>query len=98
MDGSTNAFYDVGAESEGVVVKFGEDVEIIPACLFYTNTPTPKIKIVSVSVGNRVTEIGEYAFCNCVNLTSLKLGNSVSTIGSEAFESCKKLSSITGIE
>ena len=98
LDGSTNAFYDVGAESEGVVVKFGEDVEIIPACLFYTNTPTPKIKIVSVSVGNRVTEIGEYAFCNCVNLTSLKLGNSVSTIGSEAFESCKKLSSITGIE
>ena len=98
LDGSTNAFYDVGAESEGVVVKFGEDVEIIPACLFYTNTPTPKIKIVSVSVGNRVTEIGEYAFCNCVNLTSLKLGNSVSTIGSEAFGSCKKLSSITGIE
>ncbi len=98
LDGSTDAFYDVGAESEGVVVKFGEDVEVIPACLFYTNTPTPKIKIVSVSVGNRVTEIGEYAFCNCVNLTSLKLGNSVSTIGSEAFGSCKKLSSITGIE
>ena len=98
LDWSTNAFYDVGAESEGVVVKFGEDVEIIPACLFYTNTSTPKIKIVSVSVGNRVTEIGKYAFCNCVNLTSLKLGNSVSTIGSEAFGSCKKLSSITGIE
>ena len=77
LDWSTNAFYDVGAESEGVVVKFGEDVEIIPACLFYTNTSTPKIKIVSVSVGNRVTEIGKYAFCNCVNLTSLKLGNSV---------------------
>ena len=98
LDWSTNAFYDVGAESEGVVVKFGEDVEIIPACLFCTNTSTPKIKIVSVSVGNRVTEIGKYAFCNCVNLTSLKLGNSVSTIGSEAFGSCKKLSSITGIE
>ena len=98
LDSSTNAFYDVGAESEGVVVKFGEDVEIIPACLFYTNTSTPKIKIVSVSVGNRVTEIGEWAFCNCVNLTSLELGNSVSTISSEAFGSCEKLSSITGIE
>ena len=98
LDWSTNAFYDVGAESEGVVVKFGEDVEIIPACLFCTNTSTPKIKIVSVSVGNRVTEIGKYAFCNCVNLTSLKLGNSVSTIGSEAFGCCEKLSSITGIE
>ena len=98
LDSSTNAFYDVGAESEGVVVKFGEDVEIIPACLFYTNTSTPKIKIVSVSVGNRVTEIGEWAFCNCVNLTSLELGNSVSTISGEAFGSCKKLSSITGIE
>ena len=77
-------------------MKFGEDVEVIPAYLFYTNTPTPEINVVSVSVGSGVTEIGECAFCNCVNLRSLELGDSVSTIGNEAFASCHELSSITG--
>ena len=96
LDQSTNAFYDAGAASEGIAVKFGEDVEVIPAYLFYTNTPTPEINVVSVSVGSGVTEIGECAFCNCVNLRSLELGDSVSTIGNEAFASCHELSSITG--
>ena len=36
--------------------------------------------------GNGLTEIGTWAFSNCVNLESITLGSSLETIGDQAFE------------
>lgn len=38
-----------------------------------------------------VTEIGQYAFRNCYNLTSVSIGSNVKTIGYDAFWNCNKL-------
>ena len=49
--------------------------------------------LTSVTIGNSVTSIGEYAFYNC-SLTSVTIGNSVTSIGDGAFEGCTSLTSI----
>ena len=48
-----------------------------------------------VTIRDGVTEIGEFAFQDCANLTSVTLPNSVIRVGSHAFQRCKSLSSIT---
>ena len=35
-----------------------------------------------------VTSIGDYAFCNCSNLTSVTIGNAINSIGYNAFYGC----------
>ena len=49
----------------------------------------------SVTIGNSVTTIGDYAFYNCRSLTSVTIGDSVTTIGEGAFRSCTNLTSVT---
>lgn len=41
--------------------------------------------ITSVVIENGVTNIGNYAFYNCGNLTSVTIGSDVKTIGLHAF-------------
>ncbi len=43
----------------------------------------------------RVTNIGEYAFYYCSNLTAITIPNSVTTIGRYAFDDCSSLTAIT---
>ena len=43
----------------------------------------------------KVTSIGEYAFCQCSNLTSVTIPYSVTSIGSSAFGECSGLTSVT---
>jgi hypothetical protein len=45
----------------------------------------------SVTIGNSVTSIGNYAFKGCTGLTSVIIGNSVQTIGQQTFYNCYKL-------
>ena len=51
----------------------------------------------SVSIPNTVTEIGDYAFDWCINLSSLRIasGSSLTTIGEYAFSACSSLVSLT---
>ena len=46
-------------------------------------------------IGDSVTSIGTYAFCNCTGLTSVTIGNSVTSIGRGAFRDCFGLTSLT---
>ena len=46
-------------------------------------------------IGDSVTSIGNYAFCNCNGLTSVTIGNSVTSIGRGAFRDCFGLTSLT---
>jgi len=46
-------------------------------------------------IPNSVKIIGDYAFCDCTELTSINIPNGVTTIGDCAFKGCKGLSSVT---
>ena len=51
--------------------------------------------LISVTIGNSVKSIGDYAFLGCFGLTSVTIGNSVTSIGDQAFSECYGLSSVT---
>jgi hypothetical protein len=50
--------------------------------------------LTSVTIGNSVTTIDEYAFSDCCSLTSVTIPSSVTTIGRGAFMYCSGLTSI----
>ena len=52
-------------------------------------------KFTKVTIGDSVTSIGEYAFCECSSLTSITIPDSVTSIGNYAFENCSSLTTIT---
>ena len=62
----------------------------------YTHTETPFAggSFSSVSLGNEIPTIPDFAFRNCSNLSSISIPNSVSSIGSYAFNGCSKISSL----
>ena len=51
--------------------------------------------LTDVSIGNRVTRIGDSAFYNCTALTSVTIPDSVTSIGDSAFYRCTGLTSVT---
>ncbi len=57
---------------------------------FYNNSD-----IITISIDNSVTSIGNYAFYYCTGLTSLTIGNNITKIGSYAFNYCEELTSVT---
>ena len=69
---------------------FGDDVEYIPADLC-----SGMSKLLSITIPNSVTSIGNYAFYGCSGLTSLTIPNRVTSIGQSAFYGCSGLTSVT---
>ena len=51
--------------------------------------------IESITLGNNVTTIGDYAFYKCSALKNINIPNSVTSVGPSAFQGCKNLVSIT---
>ena len=51
--------------------------------------------IQSVQLEKGITNVGDYAFYNCINLNEVSLADSVTIIGISAFDNCKMLSSVT---
>jgi hypothetical protein len=49
----------------------------------------------SVTIGNGVTNIGNWAFETCTTLTNITLGNSVTDVGDWAFSGCTGLPAVT---
>ena len=64
---------------------------------YYSSAPwcSSLTTIKTVVVGDNVTSIGNYAFCNCTGLTSITIPDSVTSIGDYAFYNCTGLTSIT---
>ena len=52
-------------------------------------------EIENVIISDGITEIGDYAFCDCTSLKSITIPNSVKKIGDNAFGGCKALEVIT---
>ena len=53
------------------------------------------IIIPSTLGGYRVTNIGQYAFSGCTNMTNLIIGNDVTNAGNKAFQDCNSIKSIS---
>ena len=51
--------------------------------------------IISLSIGDQITSIGDFAFYGCSGLTSVTIPNSVTSIGDYAFSGCSGLTSVT---
>ena len=51
--------------------------------------------LISITIPNSVTSIGQQAFSGCTGLTSVTIPNSVTSIESYAFSGCSSLTSIT---
>ncbi len=56
--------------------------------------PANKIET-AYTIPKSVTNIGNYAFGNCINLTSVTIPNSVTSIGNDAFSGCSGLTAVT---
>ena len=89
----SHVFY--GAGLLGMDVVFGDNVKKIPDYIFYVSDSSYRPKIESVTIGNSVISIGDYAFLGCDGLTSIAIPDSVTSIGHSAFENCDGLTSIT---
>ncbi len=66
----------------------------------YTSSSNPgwyssRSSIKSVIIEEGVTNIGHYAFYNCLSLTSVVIGDDVTSIGNDAFYNCTALTSIS---
>jgi hypothetical protein len=60
-----------------------------------TGIPPPYYSLVSITIPDSVTSIGEQAFACCFNLASVTIPNSVTSIGNTAFALCNSLAAIT---
>ena len=61
---------------------------------WFTSQVTLFPNVSSVTIGNQVTSIGDFAFSDCKSLSDVTIGNHVTSIGSSAFCSCKSLEEI----
>ena len=89
MTSKSNVFRSAGAAGDGFIVVLGNEVENIPAYLFYDCS-----SLQSITFGECVTNIGDSAFSNCSNLIEINLPANVVTLGDFVFSNCYNLKSI----
>ena len=70
----------------------------IPSRTFLNSAPFAGAEFSKITIGPKVTTIGQGAFWMCRNFTSIVIPESVTTIGGSAFEDCSNLSSVTFAE
>ena len=63
----------------------------------YDDSPFKDYGIKTVTIGDGITSIGDYAFYSCRGLTELTLSNSLTSIGKYAFKGCIGLEKITSL-
>jgi hypothetical protein len=79
----TDAFYNVTPTT----AYLGRELS---STIFYGNT-----KLTSITIGEKVTSIANYAFYGCTGLTEMTIPNSVTSIGRYAFCHCSGLTEVT---
>ena len=94
INSDSKVFYNAGKAGAGIKVTFGDNVQRIPAYLFYVSYSSSSPKIKSVTIPDSVTSIGESAFSGCTGLMSITIPDSVTSIGKSAFEGSTSLTSV----
>ena len=89
-DYGSNVFFDSGTATDGIDVVFGDSVKNIPSDVFKIDSNNGLV-VKTVSIGNNVESIGDYAFSGCDGLTSVIIPDSVTEIGDYAFSYCYNL-------
>ena len=63
---------------------------------YTSSSPAPwdsyKTSILTISIANTITSIGDYAFASCTKVPSVSMGTGLKSIGSNAFKGCSSLS------
>lgn len=74
---------------------FGNQVTkyVIDCDMIGISTFSDCANLTTITIGNKVTSIGDYAFQNCIGLTSVVLPNNVTNIGNAVFEGCTGITS-----
>ena len=63
--------------------------------LWRTDAPWGWQTLTSVTIGNGITSIGDYAFCGCQQLSSITIGADVQNIGTASVNHCDALTEVT---
>ena len=63
--------------------------------LWRTTAPWGWQTLTSVTIGDGITAIGDYAFCGCQQLGNVTIGNSVTNIGYASINHCDALTELT---
>ena len=92
--GTESATESIPTASEGLAYHVNADRTTCTITGIGTCTETD-VRIPKAIDGYWVTNIGNFAFINCNNLTSIVIPNSVMSIGDYAFDDCTSLQSIT---
>lgn len=86
--GTTHHAYKVTELLNSLSINPLDYLDYIPRGFLFSTT------IKSITIPNHITSIGNYAFCNCNDLTSIVIPDSVTIIGEYAFYNCKGLTSV----
>ena len=81
------AFYDCTGELiiNSKIIEKNYDSNTCPS---YENGWLYGAKFTKLTIGDNITDIGDYTFYNCSCLTSVTIGKNVTSIGSKAFYNC----------
>ena len=90
----TSQYYSNGNYSNYYIPSSLKEVTVTGGDIFYGAFQNCS-NLTSITTGDGVTSIGDYAFKNCSNLTSITIGDGVTSIGNYAFYGCTSLTSIT---
>ena len=90
IDSVSTCFANVGSQTSGVTVSFGEDVTVVPSNIFKDCT-----NVTAVSFGSNIEIIGREAFMGCTGLQNVTLPNSLREIDIYAFKCCYAFTEIT---
>ncbi len=97
VDDNDSYYYSVTGHTDelNAEIVIPEDLGGYPVKTIEKNVFWGCTSLLSVTVPNNVTTIGEFAFQNCSNLISVVLGDQLTTIESGTFWGCTSLASIT---
>ena len=71
LTSSSQLFYNAGTSGEGIIVTFSDEVQTIPAYLFYVSSSSYRPNISTINIGINLQSIGDNAFCGCTNLIAI---------------------------
>ncbi len=62
---------------------------------YYSGNVSPFSKISTLTINDKVTSLGNYAFFGCNNIQKVAVSNGITTMGNYAFADCSNLNEIT---